>query len=317
MATTISTIDTQHEDMIHDAQLDYYSKRLATASSDRTIKVWEISETSNTQVAEIKGHEGPVWQVCWAHPKFGSLLASCSYDRKVIIWKENSSNNWTKLYEYDKHDSSVNSVAWAPHEFGLSLVCASSDGSLSILTHKGDSSWDVQRINQAHAIGVNAVSWGPASGSIITSASSPQPVSTKRIVSGGCDNSVKIWKFNDSENAWKLEETLDYHTDWVRDVAWAPNIGLPTTTIASCSQDGTVVVWSRLLDDSTNSGWSKKVLPKFGDVVWRVSWSITGNILAVSGGDNRVTLWKESPDGEWKCISSVEDGAEGATSTPQ
>jgi hypothetical protein len=32
-------IDTQHDDMVHDAQLDYYGRRLATASSDRTIKV--------------------------------------------------------------------------------------------------------------------------------------------------------------------------------------------------------------------------------------------------------------------------------------
>ena len=33
-------------------------------------------------------HEGPVWQVAWAHPKFGSILASCSYDGTVIIWQE-------------------------------------------------------------------------------------------------------------------------------------------------------------------------------------------------------------------------------------
>lgn len=26
-----------------------------------------------------------VWQVSWAHPKFGHLLASCSFDRKVQI----------------------------------------------------------------------------------------------------------------------------------------------------------------------------------------------------------------------------------------
>lgn len=31
----------------------------------------------------VHRHEGPVWEVAWAHPKFGNLLASCSYDRKV------------------------------------------------------------------------------------------------------------------------------------------------------------------------------------------------------------------------------------------
>ena len=50
-------------------------------------------------------HEGPVWQVAWAHPMFGNLLASCSYDRKVIIWKE-TNGTWGKLYEYGNHDSS-------------------------------------------------------------------------------------------------------------------------------------------------------------------------------------------------------------------
>jgi len=103
MASTLSSIDTQHEDMIHDVQPDYYGKRIATCSSDRTIKIFD----NNIQVAEIKGHSGPVWQVAWAHPKFGSILASSSYDKKVIIWKETSTNIWTKGYEYDKHESSV------------------------------------------------------------------------------------------------------------------------------------------------------------------------------------------------------------------
>jgi protein transport protein SEC13 len=302
MASTISSFDTQHEDMIHDAQMDFFGKRIATASSDRIVKIFEIGET-NTLLAELKGHEGPVWQVSWAHPKFGCLLASCSYDRKVFIWKEVSTNSWIKIYEHDKHESSVNSISWAPHEFGLILACASSDGNITILEHKGDSSWDLQKISQAHGIGVNAVSWAPAvsPGSLINS-TSPVAPPVKRIVSGGCDNLIKIWRF--SENLWKFEENLEQHSDWVRDVAWAPNIGLPSSTIASCSQDGSVVIWTQ----DNNSSWSKKVLPKFPDVVWRVSWSITGNILAVAGGDNKVTLWKEGLDGEWKCISSLENG---------
>ena len=44
-----------------------------------------------------EGHEGPVWQVAWAHPKFGSLIASCSYDRKVIVWKEASERQWVQV----------------------------------------------------------------------------------------------------------------------------------------------------------------------------------------------------------------------------
>jgi len=316
MTSTLATIDTQHEDMIHDCQLNYYSNKLATCSSDRTIKIFDVDNSNLTPVAELKGHDGPVWQVAWAHPKFGSVLASCSYDRRVIVWKETATNQWTKVYEFD-HDSSVNSIAFAPHEFGLVLAAASSDSSISILTYKSDNSWDVQKIPQAHAIGVNAVSWAPAviPGALLNAATQQQQATPqKTLVSGGCDSLVKIWKYSESENAWKLDETLQHHNDWVRDVARSPNIGLPHSTIASASQDGFVVIWTQdTTSASATTGWTKKVLPKFPDVVWRVSWSITGNILAVSGGDNKVTLWKESLDGEWKCISDLEEGDTQAT----
>ena len=93
-----------------------------------------------------------------------------------------------------------------------------------------------------------------------------------------------------------------------------------------------------------------QVLSTFNDVVWHASWSITGDILAISGGDNKVgvatcvlgncchenrsvvinfawtpqhtlhymylhahthvqvTLWKESPEGPWVCVSEVDKG---------
>jgi WD40 repeat protein len=89
----------------------------------------------------------------------------------------------------------VNSISWAPHELGLILASGSSDGSIRILKHKGENQWDEKVIRDAHPSGVNAVSWSPAisSGSVINSnVQNANPV--KRIVSGGCDNLVKVWR---------------------------------------------------------------------------------------------------------------------------
>jgi hypothetical protein len=38
--------------------------------------------------------------------------------------------------------------------------------------------------------------------------------------------------------------------------------------------------------------------------VWRVSWSITGGILAVSDSQGNVTLWKKALNGEWQQLAS-------------
>jgi protein transport protein SEC13 len=299
-----SEIATHHEDMIHDAAMDYYGKRLATCSSDRTIKIFDV-ESGNDAAETLIGHEGPVWQVAWAHPKFGTLLASCSYDTKVIIWKE-TNGTWSKIKEHTAHSASVNSIAWAPHEYGLILGCASSDGKISILTCKDDGTWDMTMIN-AHAIGCNAISWAPASvpGTLISMVGDNKTNSQKRFASAGCDNIIKIWK--EDANGWNEETTLEGHQDWVRDIAWAPSIGLPNTYLASCSQDKTVIIWTQ---DAPTATWNKKYLlnEPFPDVVWRVSWSTSGNILAVSTGDNKVTLWKENLEGEWEIVGDVTEG---------
>lgn len=37
---------------------------------------------------KMKAHYGPVWKLAWAHPEFGQILASCSFDKTVVIWEE-------------------------------------------------------------------------------------------------------------------------------------------------------------------------------------------------------------------------------------
>ena len=56
------------------------------------------------------------------------------------------------------------------------------------------------------------------------------------------------------------------------------------------------------------------VLTSFWSPICR---SVSGNMLAVSGGDNKVSLWKETLEGQWVCISDVSKGHGGAVAAAQ
>jgi len=68
------------------------------------------------------------------------------------------------------------------------------------------------------------------------------------------------------------------------------------------------MIWGQ--NEPNGQFWHKILPKKNNEVIWRVSWSITGNVLAVSGGDNKVTLWKESLEGEWKPIYSMDESGQ-------
>ena len=98
-------------------------------------------------------------------------------------------------------------------------------------------------------------------------------------------------------------QTLEGHQALVRDVAWSPSV-LLKSYIASASEDKTVRIWTQ--DASGAGNWTSTTL-EFGAVLWRVSWSLSGNVLAVSQGDNKVSLWKEDLSGNWECIKTLEE----------
>jgi protein transport protein SEC13 len=272
--------------------------------SDRTIKIYNVSDNAYEHTMTLEGHEGPVWQVSWAHPKFGVLLASCSFDGSVLIHREVRPRDWTLIYSNKSlHESSVNGLAFAPHELGLILAAASSDGNVSILSHQPDNSWYVEYIHD-NALGVNAVSWAPTGA--YSEGAHP------RLVTGGCDNRIRFWIKNAETNQWEEDKTGPIgselsHSDWVRDVAWAPPLMPDVNVVASCSEDRKVIIWTQ--SGGSGNDWKPTLLREFDAPVWRVSWSLTAQMLAVSSGDNHVTLWKAGIEGNWSQMGSIEDTA--------
>jgi hypothetical protein len=88
-----------------------------------------------------------VSKVDWAHPEFGSVIASCSFDRTAKVWEQASANalldtqqfpnmaadgggvsaqpvsRWLERNVMAESKGTVRDVAFAPHYFGLKLVC--------------------------------------------------------------------------------------------------------------------------------------------------------------------------------------------------
>jgi len=157
--------------------------------------------------------------------------------------------------------------------------------------------------------GTLGVSWAPSA----HLGASLAGRTTMRLASASCNGSIQVWS-RSSDGVWSADESgkLAGHTRWVRDVAWAPATGLPVNQIASCSEDGKVLVWEQ---GRVHGPWEPKLVHDFGVPVWRTSWSLTGGILAVTSGDPSgeaaVTLFKQTLLGDWAEIdaSDVDDAA--------
>lgn len=75
-------------DYVLDLQFDYYGRRFATASGDRSVRIWDLNPDgmwdSNVN-NEWQAHRGPVHRISWAHPEFGQLIATAGAGELVFF----------------------------------------------------------------------------------------------------------------------------------------------------------------------------------------------------------------------------------------
>lgn len=116
--------------------------------------------------ADWKTHAGSVWKVNWAHPEFGQILATCSFDRTAAIWEEigriihqlifvilpylnfvnavgetgnaaqsKNQSHWVKRTSLVDSRTNVTDIKFAPKHMGLLLAMCSADGGVSCTPH--------------------------------------------------------------------------------------------------------------------------------------------------------------------------------------
>ncbi|KAH8778279.1 WD40-repeat-containing domain protein, partial [Hyaloscypha sp. PMI_1271] len=71
-----------HGGRVWSVAFSHDSELLASASDDKTVKVWDAATGTLRQTLE--GHGGRVWSVAFSHDS--ELLASASDDKTVKVW---------------------------------------------------------------------------------------------------------------------------------------------------------------------------------------------------------------------------------------
>eukprot|EP00927_Polykrikos_kofoidii_P046418 TRINITY_DN40667_c0_g1_i1.p1 TRINITY_DN40667_c0_g1~~TRINITY_DN40667_c0_g1_i1.p1 ORF type:complete len:358 (-),score=53.22 TRINITY_DN40667_c0_g1_i1:539-1612(-) len=282
-----------------------YGPIVASAGEDRRVIFWR--ECFDGDWCEVHRHEtsGAALAAAFAPWEYGLQLAVASSDGNATI---------ISCREPEKAETEA-------AEAGKDEAVGAEGKEIARAT----GAWRTETF-KAHEGGAFAVCWAPATSPVVgcdsqysnegaaaavdgVTQNSGISLLQRRLVTGGADNRVRIWRHDKLNDAWVDQHNLSYgehteHTDWVRDVAWRPNVGIPSNIIASCAEDGTVVIWKQLM---SGQPWSIAKKWTLDAAAWQLSWSVTGSILAVSTSKNQVKLYKESSDGKWEVAEHFDE----------
>ena len=280
-----------HTDPIGGVSVSADGSTIASASEDKTVKLWN---RNGTLLHTLSGHLAEVYGVSVSAD--GNTIASASRDKTVKLWNRNGK----LLHTLAGHSDSVIGVSVSAD--GNTIASASWDKTVKLWNRDGQM---IQTLT-GHSDYVNGVSLS-ADGNTIASASWDKTVKLwnrdgqmiqtltghsdyvngvslsadgNTIASSSGDRTVKLWSRDD-----KLLYTLNGHTDVVTDVS----VSADGNMIASVSNDQTVRVWSR-------DGKLLHTLTGHTDAVRGVSLSPDGNTIASASWDKTVKLW--SRDGK-------------------
>lgn len=185
------------------------SRYLLSASADKSVRLWSLDTWSCLVI--YKGHDHPVWDVTWG--PFGHYFLTGSHDTTARLW---STDQIAPLRIFAGHEQDVDCVSFHPNN--AYVFTGSSDKTVRM--------WDVNRgsavrIFTGHTSSITAISCAP-SGKTLASADDSGAIMiwdlasgrrTKRmrghskggiwslawsvestlLVSGGADNTVRIW----------------------------------------------------------------------------------------------------------------------------
>lgn len=227
-------------------------------------------------VLVLEGHESEVKSVAFSPA--GQFLATCSRDKSVWIWEDvgasEDEDEWETVAVLNEHDGDVKSLAWCPDvpgrtakgKYGSDVLASSSyDNTVRIWREDGDGEWVCVAVLEGHEGTVWGVVWE----------ASPTRTKFPRLMTFSADKTIRVWTM-------KQDDDEDEKDGDGRNPLFQSGLGgIPNRMRASVRED-----WQCTAE-----------LPAVHQRdVYSAAWSASTGLVASTGSDGVVAVYREEPE---------------------